>query len=111
MISKLRISFLLFESRPNLRGQVPIFYRLILDKKLKTHATGIYINAREWCKISQRVIGSTDRERLLNSKLSELESTYVKIERQLYDEGKEVTLEAIYARFSGKVENTVKLTI
>lgn len=104
MISTVKTSFLVFLSKRNYRGLVPIFCRLTLGKARKQFATGIFIPPRQWSKLSQRVLGTTPEEKLINNRLSDLEAQFARIEKQLYDEGKTISLETIYARFSGSEE-------
>jgi len=55
-----------------------------------------------WDKDSQRVKGLSDETGLANYKPQEIYSKLIKIEKQLYDEGETITLEAIYTRYKGK---------
>lgn len=104
MISLLRTSFILLANRCNSRGMAPVFCRLSIGKLRKTFATGIFIPPKQWSKLSQRVLGTTPEEKLNNNRLSDLEAQFARIEKQLYDEGKIISLETIYARFSGSEE-------
>lgn len=104
MISLIKTSFILLANRCNSRGIAPVFCRLSTGKLRKTFATGIFIPPKQWSKLSQRVLGTTPEEKLINNRLSDLEAQFTRIEKQLYDEGKTISLEAVYARFSGSEE-------
>ena len=104
MISLLNTSFILLANRCNSRGTAPIFCRISIGKLRKTFATGIFIPPRQWSKLSQRVLGSTPEEKLINNRLSDLEAQFARIEKQLYDESKTPSLEAVYACYSGSEE-------
>lgn len=106
MISLLKTSFILLANRCNSRGTAPIFCRISIGTLRKTFATGIFIPPRQWSKLSQRVLGSTPEEKLINNRLSDLEAQFARIKKQLYDESKTPSLEAVYARYSGSEEET-----
>ena len=104
MVPLIKTSFILLVNRCNSRGVAPVFCRLSIGKLRKTFSTGIFIQPGQWSKLSQRVLGSAPEDRLINKRLSDLETQFARIEKQLYDEGKTPSIEAVYARFSGSEE-------
>ena len=104
MIQILKISFFIVLSRINAKGLIPIFCKLSLGENKKPFSTGLFIRPDQWDKMSQRVKGAEDYNKLINNKLSEIEAQFIRIEKQLYDEGKDITLAEVYSRYLGKTD-------
>lgn len=105
MILALKVSFFVNKSRCNSKGLAPIFCQILyssIDRKQFT--TGFYVNPNKWLKSAQIVNSIEDEDKVINLKLSEIESKIKKIEKQLIDEEAEVTLDAILNRYKGKEE-------
>ena len=48
--------------------------------------------------------GIADQAQLTNTKLQEVNLQFIRIEKQLYDEGKDITLAEVYSRYLGKTD-------
>ena len=108
MILQLKITFYLYLYRLNARGEAPIFCKITWGNDRKGFSTSVYCKPELWDKDSQRVKGADDEALLINRKLQEIYTQFVKIEKQLYDEGEALNLETIYNRYRGKaVEHTL----
>lgn len=103
MILQLRITFYLYLYRTNSKGQAPIFCKLTWGNDRKQFSTSVFTYPNLWDKDSQRVKGADDEAVLINRKLQEIYSQLIKIEKQLYDEGVSINLDAIYDRYRGKI--------
>lgn len=102
MVQQLKITFFHYLYKTNSKGEAPIFCRIAIGDKKQQFSTGLYLNASQWDKSSHRAKGKSDDIMLINRKLQEIHSQFIKIEKQLYDEGEQVTLRAIYSRYKGK---------
>ena len=102
MIQQLKITFFLYSYKANSRGETPIYTKITLGEKKKHFSTGIYIPTDQWDKESQRARGVSDKTQLINRKLQEIYSQFVRLEKQLYDEGETINLNSIYNRYKGK---------
>lgn len=104
MVHQLKISFNLITSRRNNKGESPIFCKLSFQNTYKTFSTGFYITPELWDRESQRMKGIADQAQLTNTKLQEVNLQFIRIEKQLYDEGKDITLAEVYSRYLGKTD-------
>ncbi|MDL2314694.1 hypothetical protein LJC16_00360 [Bacteroidales bacterium OttesenSCG-928-C19] len=102
MIQTLKIAFHHHYRKVNSKGEAPIYCKITLGEERQQFSTSIYLKEDIWDKASQRAFGVTDEAQLINRKLQEIYSQLIKIEKQLYDEGAEVSLNAIYNRYKGK---------
>ena len=108
MISQLKVSFFHYLYKKNGKGEAPIFCKIVLDDLKKHFSTSVYCKPEQWDKDSQRVKGVGDEALLINRKLQEIYSQFIRIEKQLYEEGEQVSLQAIYDRYRGKtIEHTL----
>lgn len=103
MILQLKITFFHYLYKRNSKGEAPIYCRLSLGEAKQQFSTGINLLPELWDKESQRATGITDNALLLNRKLQEIYTQFIRIEKQLYDEGEQITLQTIYDRYRGKV--------
>jgi len=103
MLHQLKITFYLYTYRTNSRGEAPVFCKIVFRTNRKQFSTGVFTNPDKWDRESQRVKGSDDLAHLVNRKLQEIYSQFIRIEKQLYDEGMEVSLNTIYGRYKGKI--------
>lgn len=110
MIQQLKITFYLYTYKTNPKGEAPIYCKITLEKKKQQFSTGIYILPEQWDKDSQRAKGMSDEIQLSNRRLQEIYSQFIRLEKQLYDEGEPLNLNSIYNRYRGKeVQQTLFL--
>lgn len=102
MLQQLKITFSLYLYRANSKGEAPVFCKIAIGENRKQFSTSVFVKPHIWDKESQRVKGADDEAQLINRKLQEVYSQFVRIEKQLYDEGEQITINSIYDRFRGK---------
>ena len=111
MVLHLKITFYLYVCRLNAKGDAPIYCKLTWGNERKEFSTGIYIRPDLWDKDSQRLKGITDEAVLLNRKLQDIQSALIRIEKQLYDEQEEISLDVMYDRYRGKTTEHTLISV
>lgn len=88
----------------------PIYARVTIDGKRAEISLKRYVSVNDWDETRGRVIGFSQKARLLNSYLDEVYVQLMDSHKQLLGEGKVITAQTIKARFLGQDEqnNTLK---
>ena len=86
MILQQKITFFHYLYKRNAKGEAPIYCRLSFGETKQQFSTGFNLLPELWDKESQRATGVSDTVLLLNKKLNEIHTQFIKIEKQLYDE-------------------------
>ena len=84
--------------------KLTIYARITIDGKRAEISLKRYTSVNVWDISKGRVIGNTQKARLLNSYLDEVYVQIMEAHRQLLQEGKIITAQAVKARFLGQDE-------
>ncbi|MCE2611703.1 site-specific integrase [Flavobacteriaceae bacterium D16] len=89
--------------------RLTIYARITVDRKRAEISLKRYVSVNEWDEIRGRVIGFTQKARLLNSYLDEVYVQIMDAHKQLLSEGKVITAQTIKARFLGQDDQNKSL--
>ena len=84
--------------------KLTIYARITIDGRRAEISLKRYTSVNVWDVSKGRVIGTSQRARLLNSYLDEVNVQIMEAHRQLLQEGKVITAQAVKARFLGQDE-------
>jgi integrase/recombinase XerD len=101
MIHSFHILFFLYKSKINDKGCSPIFCRVTFNNTRKQFSTGHFINEKSWSSQPQRVKGSSNEARRINSNLDLVKQKLQKAYDDILREKDIFYIDDIYNRFSG----------
>lgn len=96
--------FFVKKSKTIANGTAPIYLRITIDGKLTEIAAKRYIDPEKWNPKAQKVDGTTEEIRALNSYLKTLEQQVFEAQHQLLKDKLSVTTESLKNRLVGKDE-------
>jgi len=101
MIHSFHILFFLYKSKVNDKGLSPIFCRITFDNTRKQFSTGHFISEKSWNSQSQRIKGSSNEAKRINSSLDLVKQKLLKSYDDILREKEFFYMDDIYNRFSG----------
>ena len=99
------IKILLRKNKQKVNGEIPIYIRVIKDRKTKFISTGIYVTEEQWDEKNQQVKRHKNKARVnafLIHKLAEAQAVALEMETK----NKHVTTDQIKKKFLGKEKTT-----
>jgi site-specific recombinase XerD len=94
--------------RINKQGLVPLYARIITDKKIELSTTMI-VNPKHWSEKNQRLGLKADNSITINSFLDSFQSKVLDAYSKLFIEGKQITADLLKDRIFGIVERSKSL--
>lgn len=101
MLHHFSILFFIYKSKPNKRGEIPIFCRVTLDGNRKQFSTGNTIKETNWSAKNQRYKGISQSASLINTNLETIEQKLKHAYNDLLKEKEIIYIDDIYNRFCG----------
>lgn len=95
MNTKLSILFYVKRAKANPAGQIPIYLRLTVDGRRMEFSVKRFVSADKWSTAQNRMKGSSEESRSVNTFLDIMRSRIYEIQKNLIHEGKEVRAESI----------------
>lgn len=89
-------------NRANAAGQIPVFFKLIVNGKLVEISTKQYVTPSQWSSEKGRLKGNTETARTINTCLDNLRNKLQKIFNQLEEKGESITAEKVKSIYLGK---------
>lgn len=89
-------------NKANASGDIPVYFRIVVDGKPAELATRQYVPAVLWSAERGRMIGNTEAARTINTHLDNLKAKLRKIFVALEEKGKSITAEKIKNIHLGK---------
>jgi integrase len=102
------VLFFIRKGRTNEQGQVPIYLRVTVNRKMKSMALHQSIEPELWSIQGNRAIGNSKKARDVNSNLESVRSTLFEHFKYLRETGKDVTVQAITNAYLGIEEDRGK---
>lgn len=101
MSRTISVTFFTRKDRVDADGQSPIYMRIILNEKRLTIATKLIAKLKDWSDRTGKLKPNTEETRKINHMIDAFKMKAFDMQRELMQEGKEVTLDAIKAKWYG----------
>jgi site-specific recombinase XerD len=104
MGNMISILFYLRKSRPNTLDQLPIYFRVTVNRERFDTATGRFIEFTKWSQDACKATGNSKESKELNAFLDVLRAKAFDIQKKLITQGFEVTIDAFARHWHGVKE-------
>ncbi|MCZ8022994.1 MAG: site-specific integrase [Cyclobacteriaceae bacterium] len=101
MSRTISVTFFTRKDRVDANGQSPIYMRIILNEKRLTIATKLIAKLKDWSDRTGKLKPNTEEARKINHMIDAFKMKAFDMQRELMQEGKEVSLDAIKAKWYG----------
>ncbi|MFN7705084.1 MAG: site-specific integrase [Chryseotalea sp.] len=101
MSRTISVTFFTRKDRVDADGQSPIYMRIILNEKRLTIATKLIAKLKDWSDKTGKLKPNTEEARKINHMIDAFKMKAFDMQRELMQEGKEVSLDAIKAKWYG----------
>lgn len=89
-------------NKANADGEIPVYFKLIVNEKVVEIATRQYVPATLWSPDKGKMKGNTEKARTINAYLDHLKTRLRKIYLSLEEKGEVITAEKIKNNYLGK---------
>ena len=106
MKAQIKVLFYLRRSKVNPQGLMPIYQKIIIDKKPFDISTGKYVEEFKWSAETYRIKGNSEEARTINNHLEKLNSKVFETEKQLFLHNIELNFRNFKNEHTGKQERS-----
>jgi len=109
MTQTISVTFFARKDRATDDGLKPVFMRISLMNKRLTLATKIFVKSNEWSDEGGKLKTNSEEARRVNKMLEAFKMKALDYQRELMNEGKDVTLENMKAKWYGLTLEKVQM--
>ncbi|UOK43392.1 MULTISPECIES: site-specific integrase [Flavobacterium] len=109
MNTQIKVQFYLRKSKINANGLIPVYQKILINRKPFDISTGFYVLESSWSKETNRIKRNNEEARTINKHLDKLIEKVSLTERALFLKGIDLTFESFKIEFTGKTERTRQL--